>query len=71
LDPFEQARLLGLLQSPRRRRIRMERELTDAVNQKDDHVMIVDLGPDEEKAREAITVIGTSLPQADRGIVVI
>ena len=33
--------------------------------------MILDMGPDEEAARDAATMLGPGLPKADKGIVVI
>ncbi len=39
------------------------------MNQKEDQVMILDLGPNEKEAREAATVIGQPLPAQDSGIV--
>ena len=52
-------------------RVRMQRDLEEAMNLKEDEVMILDLGPDEEAARDAATMLGPGLPKADRGIVVI
>ena len=52
-------------------RVRMQSQLEEAMNLKVDQTMIIDLGPDEEVARQAATVLGPSLPQGDRGIVVV
>ncbi len=52
-------------------RVRMQRELEEAMNLKEDEAMILDMGPDEEAARDAATMLGPSLPKADKGIVVI
>lgn len=52
-------------------RVRLQTDLEERVNQKEDRVMILDLGPDEKKAREAATVIGQPLPEQDSGIVVV
>jgi len=41
------------------------------LNLKEDQVLIVDLGPNEEEARKAATVLGASLPEPDSGLVVI
>ena len=53
-------------------RVRMQSHLEEAMNLHEDQCMIVDLGPDEEAAREAATVLGPALPQAAAaGVVVI
>ncbi len=52
-------------------RVRLQTNLEEQMNQKEDQVMILDLGPNEKKAREAVTVIGQPLPEQDSGIVVV
>ncbi len=52
-------------------RVRMERDLRDVLNLREDQVVIVDLGSNEEAARASATVLGPSLPGRDGGIVVI
>jgi CRISPR-associated protein Cas2 len=52
-------------------RVRMQRELEEAMNLKEDQCMILDLGPDEDVARDAATMLGQSLPESERGVVVI
>lgn len=52
-------------------RVRMQTQLEEAMDQKADEVMIVDLGPDEDTARQATVVLGPSLPRGDKGIVVV
>jgi len=52
-------------------RVRMQTDLEAEVNLKEDQVLVVDLGPNEQQARKATTIIGQSLPQADTGIVVV
>jgi len=52
-------------------RVRLENALREVVNLKVDQVLIVDLGSNEEAAREAATVLGQSLPDAESGLVVI
>lgn len=52
-------------------RVRLQSDLEEQMNLKEDQAMILDLGADEKKAREAATVLGQSLPQADSGVVVI
>lgn len=52
-------------------RVRLQTDLEEQMNQKEDQAMILDLGSDEKEAREAATVIGLPLPKQDSGIVVI
>ncbi|NLG43429.1 MAG: CRISPR-associated endonuclease Cas2 [Phycisphaerae bacterium] len=52
-------------------RVRLENALRDVVNLKQDQVLIVDLGSNEEAARESATTLGPALPSQDEGIVVI
>lgn len=52
-------------------RARLEAALRETVNLKEDQVVIVDLGGNEQAARESATVLGPSLPEAESGVVVI
>jgi CRISPR-associated protein Cas2 len=52
-------------------RVRMQSQLEEVMNLKEDQCVIVDLGPDEVVAREAATVLGPSLPKGETGVVVI
>ena len=52
-------------------RVRLQTALEEQMNQKEDQVLILNLGPNEKEAREAATVIGQPLPEQDSGIVVI
>jgi len=52
-------------------RVRLQSDLEEQMNLKEDQAMLVDLGADEKKAREAATILGQSLPQADSGVVVV
>jgi len=52
-------------------RVRLQTDLEEQMNQKEDRAMILDLGPSEKRAREAATVIGQPLPEQESGIVVI
>jgi len=52
-------------------RVRLQTDLEEQMNQKEDQAMILDLGPNEKEAREAATVIGLPLPEQDSGIVVV
>jgi CRISPR-associated protein Cas2 len=52
-------------------RVRLQSDLEEAMNLKEDQAMLLDLGADEKKAREAATVVGQSMPEADSGVVVV
>jgi CRISPR-associated protein Cas2 len=52
-------------------RVRLQSDLEEQMNQKEDQAMILDLGPNEHDARNAATVIGQPLPKPDSSIVVI
>jgi len=52
-------------------RVRLQTDLEEQMNQKEDQAMILNLGPNEKEAREATTVIGQPLPEQDSGVVVI
>jgi len=52
-------------------RVRMQSQLEEAMNLAEDQVMIIDLGPDEDQARQAATVLGPGLPPGDKGMVVV
>lgn len=52
-------------------RVRLENDLKEILNLKEDQVLIVDLGGNEEAARESATVVGQGLPKGDTGVVVI
>ena len=52
-------------------RVRMQSGLEQQMNLREDQTMIVDLGPNEEEARKAATVIGQALPEQDSGTVVV
>lgn len=52
-------------------RVRLQSDLEEQMNQKEDQAMILDLGPNEKEARETVTVIGQPLPEQDSGIVVV
>lgn len=52
-------------------RVRLQSELEEQMNLKEDQTMILDLGPNEKEARKAATVIGQSLPDQDSGTVVV
>lgn len=52
-------------------RVRLENALREVVNLKVDQVLIVDLGANEDAARESATVLGPALPEQEGGMVVI
>ena len=52
-------------------RVRLQRDLEEQMNLKEDQTMIIDLGADEVKARSSATVIGQALPRRDSGIIVL
>ncbi len=52
-------------------RVRLQSDLEEQMNQKEDQVMILDLGPNEKEVRKAATVLGQSLPEQESGIVVV
>lgn len=52
-------------------RVRLQAELEEQMNLKQDQVVIVDLGEDQEQARSAATIIGQSLPEMETGTVVV
>jgi len=52
-------------------RVRMQGELEDTMNQKEDQVLIIDLGENQESARAATTVLGQALGDMEMGVVVI
>jgi CRISPR-associated protein Cas2 len=52
-------------------RVRMQSQLEEHMNLKEDQCVIVDLGPNEEEARAAATVLGPSLPKGETGVVVV
>jgi CRISPR-associated protein Cas2 len=52
-------------------RVRLQSDIEAQMNQKEDQAMILDLGPNEEQARKAATVIGQPLPEQDSAMVVV
>ncbi len=52
-------------------RVRMQSAIEEHINHKEDQTLIIDLGPDEQAAREAATVIGIPMEDADQRTVVI
>jgi len=52
-------------------RVRLENALRDVLNLKVDQVLIVDLGSNEDAARESAIALGPAPPQQNGGVVVI
>lgn len=52
-------------------RLRMENGLRELMSQKEDQILIVDLGANEEAAREVSTFMETGIPEPESGMVVI
>jgi CRISPR-associated protein Cas2 len=52
-------------------RVRLQRDLEEQMNLKEDQALIVDLGADETAGRKAAFVIGKRLPRAESGMVVV
>jgi CRISPR-associated protein Cas2 len=52
-------------------RVRLENALREELNLKEDQVLIVDLGGNEEAARQSAAILGPALPEADSGTVVV
>ncbi|MCW5830746.1 MAG: CRISPR-associated endonuclease Cas2 [Deltaproteobacteria bacterium] len=52
-------------------RVRMQTDLETEMNQRDDQILVIDMGGDEEAARNAAVVLGQSMKPADSGMVVV
>lgn len=52
-------------------RVRLQTDLEEEMNLKEDQTMIIDMGPNEKEAREAAAVIGQSLPEFENRIIVV
>lgn len=52
-------------------RIRLQMILEGEINQREDRVMLIELGADEAKARKRVQILGESLPEPHENIVVI
>ncbi|MGA2034426.1 MAG: CRISPR-associated endonuclease Cas2 [Thermoguttaceae bacterium] len=52
-------------------RVRMQSDLEDEMNLKEDQVLIIDLGENQDAARASAAVIGQPLAHMDSGVVVI
>jgi CRISPR-associated protein Cas2 len=52
-------------------RVRMQSDLENEMNLKEDQALILELGEDETASRQAATTIGQSLPKQNGGTLVI
>ncbi|HEY9867781.1 MAG TPA: CRISPR-associated endonuclease Cas2 [Candidatus Obscuribacterales bacterium] len=52
-------------------RVRLQAALEKEMNLKEDQALIVDLGSNEDNARESAVTIGQSLPQPELGMMVV
>jgi len=52
-------------------RVRLQSALVKVMNQKEDQVIIADMGADEDMARDAVCVLGQSTPTRESGVVVV
>lgn len=52
-------------------RVRLQSDLEEAMNLREDQILIIDMGTNEKSAREAATIIGQSLLQLDERTIVI
>ena len=52
-------------------RVRLENGLREIVNLKEDQILIVDLGSNEDAARESSTFMGVGIPEQESGTIVI
>ncbi len=52
-------------------RVRLQAQLEEAMNLKEDQTVIIDLGTNEDLARQSATVLGPSLPGGEAGMVVV
>ena len=52
-------------------RVRLENAAREVLNLREDQLLLIDLGSNEEAARDAATVVGQSLPGQETGVVVI
>jgi len=52
-------------------RVRLETALRETMNLKEDQVLIVDLGGNEDAARDSSTFLGVGVPEQESGVVVI
>jgi len=52
-------------------RVRLETALRETMHLKEDQVLIVDLGANEDAARDSSTFLGVGVPEQESGMVVI
>ena len=52
-------------------RVRLERDLLEIINLKQDQILIIDLGPHDDALRDRVCTLGPSLPEPDGRVVII
>jgi len=52
-------------------RVRMQNDLVNAINNREDQVFILDMGTTDETDRNAITTLGKQLPPVRSGVIVV
>lgn len=52
-------------------RVRLENDLRDLINHREDQVLILDLGPDQATVRDRAKTLGPALPEPASGYIVI
>lgn len=52
-------------------RVRLENALREIMNQKQDQILILDLGANEDATRQASTFLGIGMPEPETGMLVI
>lgn len=49
-------------------RVRMEEDLKQVINQREDNVLVVDLGSNEDEVRAACVSLGQAIPEPESGL---
>ncbi|HMN94860.1 MAG TPA: CRISPR-associated endonuclease Cas2 [Phycisphaerales bacterium] len=52
-------------------RVRLETELRETMNQREDQILIVDLGANEDAARESSSFLGVGTPKQEGSVIVV
>lgn len=52
-------------------RVRMQTDLEEQMNLRDDQALIIDMGNSEDASREATCILGQPLPQQQTGVMVV
>ena len=51
--------------------VRLQSDLDEEMNLKEDQTMIVDLDPNEKRARETVRALGQPLPEQNNGTIIV